>query len=203
MARLTQLIENTPDAMKREKIRIALHDVSMRVQDLRTMEEVFVQYFVSIEMSRQNNNRLGQSVERTLTLATNVIVVGLAIQSALIRQKAIMEATNRTREFLGTLVAANAAAIKTHTKEIGDLYNNPVIAMDKINQAHHDLIEAMDIADRLRQEGIDIARDNIAKLSELSATLMQRAGNLLQEGKSQFSAEKKPISNPESPDQEA
>jgi uncharacterized protein YaaN involved in tellurite resistance len=181
MQYLTQLLEKTPDAMKRERIRGALHDVAMRVQDLKTMEEVHLQYFVSIEMSRQNNNRLGQAVERTLTLSTNVITVGLAIQSALIRQKRVMEATERTREFLGTLVAANAAAIKHHTQEIGDLYVNPVIAMDKITQAHNDLIEAMDTADRLRQEGINVARDNIAKLTQLSAELAQRAGNLIGE----------------------
>jgi hypothetical protein len=37
----------------------------------------------------------------------------------------------------------------------------------------------MDIADRLRQEGINAARENIANLSNLSATLMQRACSLL------------------------
>jgi uncharacterized protein YaaN involved in tellurite resistance len=183
MHRLTGLIESTPDPMKRERIRGALHDVSMRVQDLRTMEEVHAQYFVSIEMSRQNNNRLGQAVDRTLTLSTNVVTVGLAIQSALIRQRSVMEATRRTREFLGTLITANAAAIRTHTQEIGDLYVNPVIAIDKIQQAHNDLVEAMDIADRLRQEGINAARENIAHLSELSASLMQRAGALLGDNK--------------------
>jgi uncharacterized protein YaaN involved in tellurite resistance len=203
MVHLDQLLQKTADPMKREKIRAALHDVAMRVQDLRTMEEVHIQYFVSIEMSRQNNNRLGQAVERTLTLATNVITVGLAIQSALIRQKNVMEATRRTREFLGTLVAANAASIKTHTREIGDLYINPVIAMDKITQAHNDLIEAMDIADQLRQEGINVARDNIAKLSELSAVLMQRAGNLLREGKSLSDSGEKQVSGTETPGLEA
>ncbi len=182
MQRLTELVEKTPDPMKRERIRGALHDVSMRVQDLRTMEEVHVQYFVSIEMSRQNNNRLGQAVERTLTLSTNVVTVGLAIQSALIRQRSVMEATRRTREFLGTLITANASAIRTHTQEIGDLYVNPVIAIDKITQAHNDLVEALDIADRLRQEGIEAARENIARLSELSGALMQRASGLLGPG---------------------
>jgi uncharacterized protein YaaN involved in tellurite resistance len=191
MQHLTELIEHTPDAVRREKIRGALHDVTMRVQDMRTMEEVHVQYFVSIEMSRQNNNRLGQAVERTLTLSTNVITVGLAIQSALIRQRSVMEATKRTREFLGTLVAANAAAIKTHTQEIGDLYINPVIAMDKITQAHNDLVEALDIADRLRQEGINVARDNITKLTELSTSLMERASGLLPEAKDQLNATEK------------
>jgi uncharacterized protein YaaN involved in tellurite resistance len=92
-------------------------------------------------------------VERTITLATNIVTVGLALQAALIRQRNVAEATKRTREFLGNLIAANAAAIKTHTQEIGDLYINPVIAMDKITQAHNDLVEALDIADRLRQEG--------------------------------------------------
>jgi uncharacterized protein YaaN involved in tellurite resistance len=184
MQLLTQILEKTPDPLKRERIRGALHDVSMRVQDLKTMVEVHVQYFVSIEMSRQNNNRLGQAVERTLTLSTNVITVGLAIQSALIRQRNVIEATKRTREFLGTLVAANAAALKTHTKEIGDLYTNPVIAMGKITQAHNDLIEALDTADRLRQEGINIARDNITHLTQLSNELMQRAGDLIKTGNS-------------------
>ena len=36
----------------------------------------------------------------------------------------------------------------------------------------------MDIADRLKQEGIDTARENIAKLSKLSADLQQRATGL-------------------------
>jgi len=185
MEHLTQLVQQTPDPMKRERIRAALHDVSLRVQDLKTMEEVHAQYFVSIEMTRQNNNRLGQAVERTLTLSTNVVTVGLAIQSALIRQRSVLEATRRTREFLGTVVTANAAAIKAHTQEIGDLYTNPIIAIEKITQAHNDLIEAMDTADRLRQEGIQAAKDNIARLSQLSAVLMQRASGLLKEGKGQ------------------
>jgi uncharacterized protein YaaN involved in tellurite resistance len=93
-----------------------------------------------------------------------------------------MKATQRTREFLGTLVAANAAAIKAHTQQIGNLYTNPVIAIEKLTQAHNDLVEAMDLADRLRQEGIAAARENIIRLSQLSAGLMQRAGVLLQEG---------------------
>ncbi len=202
MQDLNQLMQQTPDPMKREKIRGALHDVAMRVQDLRMMEEVHVQYFVSIELSRQNNNRLGQSIERTLALAGNVITVGLALQAALIRQRNVVEATKRTREFLGTLIAANASAIKKHTQEIGDLYVNPVIAMDKITQAHNDLVEALDIADRLRQEGIQAARDNIAKLSQLSSELMQRAGNLLQEGKEPTTSDESKIDNPQIPTSE-
>lgn len=178
MERLRDLVERIEDPLKAERLRDALHGVSMRVQDLRTMEEVHLQFFVSLEMSRQNNNRLGQAVERTVSLATNVITVGLAIQSALARQKRVLEATQRTREYLGNLIAANAASIKRHTEEIGDVYNNPVIAVDMIAQAHTDLIDAMNTADRLKQEGIEAARDNIAKLTEMSTELDQRSRGL-------------------------
>ena len=178
MHQLDELLAKTDDTLKAERVRGALFDVSMRVQDLRTMEEVHTQFFVSLEMTRQNNSRLGQSVERTLALGSNVVMVGLAIQSALTRQKRVMEATQRTREFLGNLIVANAASIRQHTQEIGDLYKNPVIAIDKITQAHNDLMEAMNEADRLKQEGIDAARENIAKLSQMSTQLEERSRGL-------------------------
>ena len=178
---LETLIESTEDPLRAERLRNALHDVFLRVQDLRTMEEVHTQFFVSIEMTRQNNIRLGQSVDRTLSLGTNVVMIGLAIQSALVRQRRVLEATQRTREFLGNMIVANAATIKQHTAEVGDVYNNPVIAVDKITQAHNDLIEALDTADRLKQEGTDSARDNIAKLRELSADLLLRSTGLRQQ----------------------
>ena len=178
MGDLNELMTQSEDPLKTERVRNALHDVSMRVQDLRTMETVHTQFFVSIEMTRQNNNRLGQSVERTLALGSNVVMVGLAIQSALTRQRRVLEAVQRTREFLGNLIAANAASIKQHTEDIGDVYNNPVIAIDKITQAHNDLIEAMNTADRLKQEGIESARENIAKLSQLSTEMSERSQGL-------------------------
>lgn len=181
MERLSSLVERTEDPAKRSRLQDAQHDVAMRVQDLRTMEEVHVQYFVGIEMTWQNNKRLAQSVERTLTLATNVVTVGLAIQSALIRQRGVKEATERTREFLGDLIAANAASIRQHTEQIGDLHNSPVVAIEKISQAHDDLVEALETASRLRRDGIAAARENIAILSQMSNLLEQKVGGLPEE----------------------
>lgn len=175
---LQSLVDRTADAAKKSRIQNVLYDVSIRVQDLRSMEEVNNQFFVSIEMTRENNTRLGQAVDRTLAMATNTLMVGLAIQSALARQKRVIEATERTREFLGELVVTNAAAIKQHTAEIGDVYNNPVIALDKLQQAHDDLVAALDAASRLKTEGIDTARTNIAKLRDLSSQLETKVQGL-------------------------
>ena len=186
MQELQELMERTTEPQKKEKIQSALHDVAMRVQDLRTMEEVHSQFFVSIDMTRQNNTRLGQAVERTLTLATNVVTVGLAIQVALGGQKRVLEATRRTREFLGDMIVANAATIKRYTQEIGDVYNEPVIAVEKITQAHDALLEAIDMANQLKQDGIASARENISRLNRLAGTLEERFAGMRQlpEGKS-------------------
>jgi uncharacterized protein YaaN involved in tellurite resistance len=172
---LDDLMNQVTDAKKRETIRNALYDVTMRVQDLRAMSEVHSQFFVSMEMTRQNNTRLAQAVDRTITLATNVVTVGLAIQVALARQRRVLEATQRTREFLGDMIVANAENIRRHTEEIGDVYKEPVIAIEKITQAHDALVEALDIASRLKDEGIASARDNISKLTQLAGTLETRS----------------------------
>jgi uncharacterized protein YaaN involved in tellurite resistance len=171
---LDELMNRVTNAKKREAIRNALYDVTMRIQDLRAMAEVHSQFFVSMEMTRQNNTRLAQAVDRTLTLATNVVTVGLAIQVALARQRRVLEATQRTREFLGDMIVANAENIRRHTEEIGDVYKEPVIALGKITQAHDALVEAIDMANRLKDEGLASARDNISKLNRLAGTLETR-----------------------------
>jgi uncharacterized protein YaaN involved in tellurite resistance len=175
MQQLQGLVKRTQDPQNKNKAQNVLYDVSMRVQDLRTMDEVHRQFFVSIEMTRENNIRLAQAVERTLSLAANVVTVGLAIQMALSRQRRVLEATRRTREFLGQVVVANAEAIKRHTQEIGDVYNEPVIALEKIAQAHDALIEAAETVERLKLDGIESARENIAKLTELAAGIQRKA----------------------------
>ena len=172
---LEELRVDDDDPLQRDRLHAAKHDVASRVQDLLTMQEVHVQYFVGIELTRQNNQRLGQAVDRTLTLATNVVTVGLALQAALVRQREVQEATERTRQFLGELIVSNATAVRRQTEEIGDLYQDPVIAMDKLTQAHHELVAALDAAGKLREQGLDTARRNIDELTVLTQELDRRA----------------------------
>ena len=177
-AELDKLLEETQEAQKRERLQNALFDVTTRVQDLRTMDEVHNQLFAAIEMTRQNNRRLAESVKRSITMAGNLVMVGLAIQMALARQSRVLEATRRTREFLGEMLASNATAIARHTKEIGDLYTSPVIAIDKITQAHNALLEAIETANDLRAQGIATARENASTLAKLALEMERRSGML-------------------------
>lgn len=80
----------------------------------------------------------------------------------------------RTREFIGNPLASNAASIRQHTAEIGELYKGPLVSIEKLTQAHNDLIEAINLVDRLKTEGIEATRSNIIELNKLSSDLHRR-----------------------------
>jgi hypothetical protein len=54
--------------------------------------------------------------------------------------------------------------------------------MDKLVQAHQDLLTALDTASRLRDDGEAIARRNIAELTTLTRELSDRVEGLEDEG---------------------
>jgi uncharacterized protein YaaN involved in tellurite resistance len=176
VAELEKRVAVTTDPTLKQKLEMALHAIAMRVQDLRTMEQVNMQFFVSIDLTTNNNHLLAQAVDRTLTITTNVITVGLAIAAALANQKRTMEATKATQEYAGNILASNAAAIRQQTSEIAQMYNSPVLALEKVQKSYDDLIAAMDEVEKVKRQGIETAKKGMAQLSGMSQSLAQKAG---------------------------
>jgi len=177
--RLEQLIAETPDEDKKKNgYNRVLFRVSARAQDLRAMENAHEQFFASIEMTRDNNDMLVATVERMLSLGMQVVYVAFAIHAALMRQKDVIAAEKGTREFLGNMILNNATMINRHVTEIGDLYKQPVIAMDKLEASIHQLELAIDATNRLNAEGIKIAKVNIEKVKQLTEEVKDKVGSL-------------------------
>ena len=168
---------------EKPKLEAVQHAVAMRVQDLRTMEQVNFQFFVSIDMTIDNNRLLKQSVDRTMTVTTSLLTVGLAIQAALSRQKQVLEATKATQEYAADLLQANAASIRQQSSEIAELHTNPVLALDKVKKAHDDLIAAIEETEAVKRKGVEKATEGIAALTAMSKTMSEKAGVLRPEDK--------------------
>ncbi len=172
------------DPGERQKLQAMMHRVAMRVQDLRTMEQVNLQFFASIDMTIQNNDTLGEQVDRTVMVTQSLLTVGLAIQAALANQKKIAGAVKSVQESTAAMLEANAAAIGAQTREIGEMQNNPVIALESVKNAYNSLIGAMDEMEQIRSAGTEKARAGIAELTKMSAALepkveaLQAAGDL-------------------------
>jgi len=179
MDRLTKLIAETPDEEKKKNsYNRVLFRVATRAQDLRAMENVHEQFSVSIEMTRDNNDMLVATVQRMLSLGMQVVYIAFAIHAALMRQRDVIAAEKGTREFLGNMILTNATMINRHVAEIGDLYKQPVIAMDKLEASIHQLEMAIDATNKLNAEGIEVARGNIAKIKILTEEVRDKAGQL-------------------------
>ena len=165
-----RLAEATQPA-ERQQLQAMLHRVAMRVQDLRTMEQVNLQFFASIDMTIQNNDTLSEQVDRTVMVTQSLLTVGLAIQAALANQKKIAGAVKSVQDSTAAMLEANAASIGAQTREIGEMQNNPVIALESVKKAYDSLIGAMDEMEQIRSAGTEKARAGIAELTKMSAAL--------------------------------
>lgn len=179
MEKLSKLAEETPDEdKKKNSYNKVLFRLATRAQDLRAMENVHEQFYISIEMTRDNNDMLVATVQRMLTLGMQVVYVAFAIHAALMRQKDVIEAQKGTKSFVSNMILSNATMIHSHVAEIGDLYKEPVIAMDKLEASIDQLELAIDETNRLKAEGIDRARENITKIKQLTERIKEKAGEL-------------------------
>ena len=169
--KLDDSLAASTDPGERQKIQAMQHRVAMRVQDLRTMEQVNLQFFASIDMTIQNNDTLTEQVDRTVMVTQSLLTVGLAIQAALANQKQIAGAVKSVQESTAAMLEANAAAIGAQTREIGEMQNNPVIALDRVKNAYNSLVGAMDEMEKIRSAGTERARAGIAELTRMSAAL--------------------------------
>ncbi|MDE0627122.1 MAG: toxic anion resistance protein [Bryobacterales bacterium] len=171
MQRIEDSMVEETETVQRQKLQTMAHKVSMRVQDLRTMEQVNLQFFSSIDMTLQNNDSLCEQIDRTVMVTQSLLTVGLAIQAALANQKQIATAVKQVQDSTAAMLEANAAAIGRQTREIGEMQNHPVIALDRVRNAYESLVGAMDEMEQIRMAGTEKARAGISELTKMSAAL--------------------------------
>jgi uncharacterized protein YaaN involved in tellurite resistance len=176
--KLVAMRDGTANAPEKETFDLLVNRVNVRIQDLRTMEQVDLQEAVSMNMTVTNNMDLADAIERTVTVVRPLMVVGLAIQAALANQRRAIEAVKSTQDYAGQLLVANAEAIERQTQEIGDLTQNASVALTKVEEAYHKVLGAIDKADEIRRKGSAAAESASAKLKQMSETLQPKVDKL-------------------------
>ncbi|PIE44505.1 MAG: hypothetical protein CSA50_00190 [Gammaproteobacteria bacterium] len=159
------------DAQEEQKLAGVLNKAARRIRDLRTMEQAAVQFFVSIDQTIQSNELLSEQIDSALTVGPMVMTNALRIQSALAKQAAVQQAVTSFQEGLGDLMQQNAAAVNQAADEIGDLYNNPVIALEKLEQGFDQLVQAVNKANETMTTSTIKAREASAKLETMTLEL--------------------------------
>jgi uncharacterized protein YaaN involved in tellurite resistance len=178
MEKLSDAIATTTDEKVKNNLNKILFKVATRAQDLRAMNNIHEQFFVSIEMARDNNDLLIDGARRMITMGMNVVYVSMAIHTALIRAKNVKDVEVGTGEFIGKMLVSNATIINGMVTEIGDLYKRPFVSMEMMEKAVAQLEQAIDSTNKLKAEGIERAKENIVKIKIMTDEIKNKSGQL-------------------------
>jgi len=166
-----QSASDLDDPQEKSKLSQVVNKAARRVRDLRTMELAAVQFFVSIDQTVASNELLSEQIDSALAVGPMVMTNALRIQAALAKQKSIQAAVTGFQEGLGDLMAQNASAVNQAASEIGDLYNNPVIALEKMEEGFDQLMQAVATANETMATSTIRAKETSAKLAEMTSAL--------------------------------
>lgn len=159
------------DAQEKQKLASVKNKAARRIRDLRTMEQAAVQFFISIDQTVATNELLSEQIDSALTVGPMVMTNALRIQAALAKQDTVKQAVQSFQEGLGDMMAQNATAVNKAASEIGDLYNNPVIALEKMEEGFDQLMQAVNTANETMANSTIKAREASAKLADMTAQL--------------------------------
>ncbi|MFQ3172318.1 MAG: hypothetical protein ACI9DG_002359 [Oleispira sp.] len=159
------------DIQEKQKFATVKNQAMRRIRDLRTMEQASVQFFVSIDQTIATNSLLDESIDSALTVGPMVMNNALRIQAALAQQETIKDAVQQFQTGLGDMMAQNAGSIEKAAQEVGDLYNNPVIALQKMEEGFDKLMNAVSIANETMSTSTAKARETSDRLADMTAQL--------------------------------
>lgn len=162
---------DTSDVQEVQKLASTKNKAARRIRDLRTMEQASVQFFISIDQTVATNELLSEQIDSALTVGPMVMTNALRIQAALAKQDSVNKAVKGFQDGLGDMMAQNAAAVNQAAKEVGDLYNNPVIALEKLEEGFNQLMQAVNTANETMATSTIKAREASARLADMSAEL--------------------------------
>lgn len=162
---------DTSDVQEVQKLASSKNKASRRIRDLKTKELSAVQFFVSIDQTIATNELLMEQIDSALSVGPMVMMNALRIQSALAKQETVKQAVDQFQQGLGDMMAQNATAVNQAAQEIGDLYNNPVIAIEKMEEGFDQLMQAVNTANETMKNSTILAREASARLSDMTNEL--------------------------------
>lgn len=180
ISKIEEREKETPpeDIQEVQKLSSVKNQAMRRIRDLRTMEQASVQFFISIDQTISTNSLLGEQIDSALMVGPMVMQNALRIQSSLAQQKAIGTAVKGFQDGLGDMMAQNAAAVNQAAQDIGEMYNNPVIALEKLEEGFGQLMSAIDTASETMSSSTAKARESSDRLAEMTRQLAPVAAGL-------------------------
>jgi uncharacterized protein YaaN involved in tellurite resistance len=145
-----------------------LFPLRQRIIDLQTALNVNQQGVITYDLLIRNNDELIKGVERSVTITTVALSVGITAQFALNKQRMVLEAVKGTKEVTEKILIGNAETLKTQGVEIQKGAAEPTIAVEVLASAFTKLNEAVDDLSTFRINALAGMKESISKLEDLT-----------------------------------
>jgi uncharacterized protein YaaN involved in tellurite resistance len=145
-----------------------LFPLRQRIIDLQTALNVNQQGVITYDLLIRNNEELIKGVERSVTITTVALSVGVTAQFALNKQRIVLEAVKGTKEITEKILLGNAETLKTQGVEIQKGASEPTIAVEVLANAFTKLNEAVDELSTFRINALAGMKESIGKLEDLT-----------------------------------
>jgi uncharacterized protein YaaN involved in tellurite resistance len=116
----------------------------------------------------RNNDELIKGVERSVTITTVALSVGVTAQFALNKQRMVLEAVKGTKEVTEKILMGNAETLRTQGIEIQKAATEPTIAVEVLSSAFTKLNEAIEDLSNFRINALAGMKESIGKLEDLT-----------------------------------
>jgi len=145
-----------------------LFPLRQRIIDLQTALNVNQQGVITYDLLIRNNDELIKGVERSVTITTVALSVGVTAQFALNKQRIVLEAVKGTKEITEKILMGNAETLKTQGVEIQKGATEPTIAVEVLASAFTKLNEAVEDLSTFRINALAGMKESIGKLEDLT-----------------------------------
>jgi uncharacterized protein YaaN involved in tellurite resistance len=145
-----------------------LFPLRQRIIDLQTAMNVNQQGVITYDLLIRNNDELIKGVERSVTITTVALSVGVTAQFALNKQRNVLEAVKGTKEVTEKILMGNAETLRTQGVEIQKAATEPTIAVDVLANAFTKLNEAVEDLSAFRTGALAGMKESIGRLEDLT-----------------------------------
>ena len=152
------------DGERRGRFEEAIRDLARTEQDLLAMQELLSQFRATIDIYRQSNASLIESIDLMLVLVANALAAGIAIQSASAQQRRARRASERTRVLVDDFSAARADVPDTEPYAPRDVQEEPAQAVANLRISCAELLQGIDrISNVLARQSVPPVRAETAE----------------------------------------
>lgn len=149
------------------KYNVAKNKTDRKIRDLTTIKAAIQQFLTSINQTMQTQSLLNESIESIKTVGPIVLQNAILIHQTINEQKQVANAAAHIQKGLSQAMEQNAILINENSKDVSDMYKNPVIALDSLQKSYDKLEEAVQRTQKAMLTSSKDAREMTSRLNTM------------------------------------